>query len=286
MRGVTFRRCIAYDVTVQAFVAVSDNINGATVFSRARDTIFEDCDGVNCGSILRVYSRDVFSASPANTNGVLGAKDITWRGGRLNGATSARGAFVGDDAGINGTQTPVNNINVVIRDTVVENNTGVGIQLRYLSGGLVDNISFSGNGGNIHLQYSIDGRVTDLNKRNLRVSGTSAGQEGLVDLTSPAVSRTVYSAEEGVTLTNQNAPGAITYTLDDMPVGSEVQFDVLTAQELRVTTTNTASVLIRNGTVTMGSYLTANTVGSTMKLKRVSTTRWHAISSVGTWTAV
>jgi hypothetical protein len=36
MRGVTFRRCYAYDVTVQAFVAVSDNINGATIYSRVR----------------------------------------------------------------------------------------------------------------------------------------------------------------------------------------------------------------------------------------------------------
>ncbi|WVM88009.1 hypothetical protein UMZ34_16850 [Halopseudomonas pachastrellae] len=57
MRDVTFTRCFAYDVTVQAFVSVSDNINGADVYSRSLRTKFIDCggDGVNEG--LRIYSR-------------------------------------------------------------------------------------------------------------------------------------------------------------------------------------------------------------------------------------
>lgn len=69
---VSFIRCKTYGVNVQGFVAVSDNINAATSYNRATDTLFEDCYsrgiGVGIGNSegIRVYTQDRFSADPAN----------------------------------------------------------------------------------------------------------------------------------------------------------------------------------------------------------------------------
>lgn len=82
MKDVTFLRCLAYDVTVQAHVAVSDNINGAGVYSRAENTKFIDCGGDGCNIGLTIYSRDAFSAS--NANGVAGTIGTYWRGTHTN----------------------------------------------------------------------------------------------------------------------------------------------------------------------------------------------------------
>lgn len=113
MRDVTFLRCFAYDVTVQAFVSVSDNINGADVYSRSLRTKFIDCggDGVNEG--LRIYSRDHFSLT--NANNVRPCKSTEWSGtitnvtGRIirsgDFAATASGDFtrvLNDDIRING----------------------------------------------------------------------------------------------------------------------------------------------------------------------------------------
>lgn len=73
MRGVTFNRCRVFGTTVQAFVITSDNINGATTYSRASDTVLRDCFASGGISAIRIYSRDQFSTS--NANGVLGAKN-------------------------------------------------------------------------------------------------------------------------------------------------------------------------------------------------------------------
>lgn len=82
MKDVTFQRCFAYDVTVQAHVAVSDNINGAAVYSRAENTKFIDCGGDGCNIGLTIYSRDVFSST--NANGVAGTIGTYWRGTHTN----------------------------------------------------------------------------------------------------------------------------------------------------------------------------------------------------------
>lgn len=82
MKDVTFVRCFGYDVTVQCHVAVSDNINGAAVYSRAENTKFIDCGGDGCNIGLTIYSRDVFSAS--NANGVAGTIGTYWNGTHTN----------------------------------------------------------------------------------------------------------------------------------------------------------------------------------------------------------
>ena len=74
MKNVNFIRCFAYDVTVQAFVAVSDNVNGQGVFSRALNCNFIDCGGDGNNEGLRVYSRNYHDGVDA----VAGALGIRW----------------------------------------------------------------------------------------------------------------------------------------------------------------------------------------------------------------
>jgi hypothetical protein len=69
-KNVSFIRCIAYDNTVQSHVAVSDNINGPTIYSRAYGTKFIDCSAICAGTVstegVRVYSRDYNDPAGAN----------------------------------------------------------------------------------------------------------------------------------------------------------------------------------------------------------------------------
>ncbi|WP_447887717.1 hypothetical protein [Serratia fonticola] len=61
-KNVRFTNCKVINIDVQAFVIVSDNINGPRVFSRATDSVVYNCSvhqDVNNGSQgIRVYSRD------------------------------------------------------------------------------------------------------------------------------------------------------------------------------------------------------------------------------------
>lgn len=69
---VKFIRCKSWGVTVQGLVAVSDNINAATTYNRATETLFEDCysEGLGLGvggpEGIRIYTQDRFSADPVN----------------------------------------------------------------------------------------------------------------------------------------------------------------------------------------------------------------------------
>ncbi|WP_426102877.1 hypothetical protein [Pseudomonas sp. PSPC3-3] len=73
MLNVTFRRCMAYDVTVQAYVVASDNINGKNIYSRATRTRLENCRSDGCWQGTTVYSRDCFSLD--NSNSVNGTQN-------------------------------------------------------------------------------------------------------------------------------------------------------------------------------------------------------------------
>lgn len=82
MRNVTFRRCYAYDITVQGFVAVSDNINGPAIYSRAQNVRFEDCGGDSCNQGFVVYSHDFYHGNfPGSWVATVSpATDIYWDG--------------------------------------------------------------------------------------------------------------------------------------------------------------------------------------------------------------
>ncbi len=110
MNSVTFRRCLAYDTTVQAFVVVSDNINGPGIYSRATKTKIQQCGGDGNHQGVTVYSRDAFSEN--NANGVAGTQDteidVSFTG--IGNCSVHVGFYAGGTAGF----TPLFNDNVTI----------------------------------------------------------------------------------------------------------------------------------------------------------------------------
>lgn len=63
-KAVTFLRCETFDVSIQGYVVVSDNINGSEKYSRATKTVIQDCWHNNDRTVnasnegIRIYSRD------------------------------------------------------------------------------------------------------------------------------------------------------------------------------------------------------------------------------------
>ncbi len=110
MNSVTFRRCLAYDTTVQAYVVVSDNINGANIYSRASKTKIQQCGGDGNHQGVTVYSRDAFSEN--NANGVAGTQDteidVSFTG--IGNCSVHTGFYAGGTSGF----TPLFNDNVTI----------------------------------------------------------------------------------------------------------------------------------------------------------------------------
>ncbi|WP_443692703.1 hypothetical protein [Pseudomonas sp.] len=82
MKDVTMIRALAYDITVQGHVVVSDNINGPAIYSRAQRTRMIDCGGDGCNIGVSVYSRDAWSST--NANSVAGTIDTYWSGTHTN----------------------------------------------------------------------------------------------------------------------------------------------------------------------------------------------------------
>lgn len=168
---VLAQNCRMSDTTVQAFVAVSDNINGAAVYSRAEKVRFKDCGGTSNYNMFRVYSRDTRSLN--NANGVQVAYFIRWEGGDL-GDNGQIGAHVGDfstqtSGGPVGTQTLLRNRNVRITGAKCNNNGQAGIQVTWVDTMLVDFCDFENNGTvqtptNQHFQVSTSDTV-----RNFRI---------------------------------------------------------------------------------------------------------------------
>lgn len=110
MNSVTFRRCLAYDTTVQAYVVVSDNINGPNIYSRATKTKIQQCGGDGNHQGVTVYSRDAFSEN--NANGVAGTQDteidVSFTG--IGNCSVHTGFYAGGTSGF----TPLFNDNVTI----------------------------------------------------------------------------------------------------------------------------------------------------------------------------
>lgn len=133
MKGVSFIRCKADSVTVQGFVVVSDNINGQGIFSRASDTLIEDCEAVNCNTPIRIYSRNYHpGVDTVNTTSLT--KIINFKGGTPAGnhirsgdfeATATAGGFtriLNDDIIITGGYfigAPYNSIHVENANRIV-----------------------------------------------------------------------------------------------------------------------------------------------------------------------
>ena len=82
------------------------------------------------------------------------------------------------------------------------------------------------------------------------------------------------------------ATAAITLTLPAAPAqGDLVEFVCTTASALVVDAPSTHLIRIGNQVSSAGGTATSNAIGDSLKLRyRASTTTWHAISVIGTWT--
>lgn len=88
-KAVSFIRCVVFDVIIQGYVVVSDNINGSNIYSRATQTVIQDCWHINDRTVntnnegIRIYSRDYNTSNPT----VVGAYDTQIR--NFNGISCA-----------------------------------------------------------------------------------------------------------------------------------------------------------------------------------------------------
>lgn len=182
---VTVERTRMSDVTIQAFVSVSDNINGASTYSRAQFVRFKDCGGDNNQAKFRVYSRDTRSLN--NANGVQPQYWTTWDGGDL-GACAQYGAQIGDftsqtSMGPVGAQTLLTNRHVFIKGAKCDRNGNNGMIFLNVDTGGVDFCHFENNGlnsgfTNKHIDYSISASVLNLSiGLNNTYRGPSLGKE-------------------------------------------------------------------------------------------------------------
>lgn len=121
--NVTVESGIAHDITVQCYVAVSDNIEAPGTYNRAQNVVFRDCKiGLRCGgSGGRVYSRDCWSTT--NANGVQPAVNIRYLDGAYSGA-AAYGIMIGDEASLETTplagSTATGQTRLLSQDVVID----------------------------------------------------------------------------------------------------------------------------------------------------------------------
>lgn len=175
MRNVALLRCNASGTTVQAFPIVSDNINGAGVYSRATNVRLIDCGGSGNKTTLRVYTRDEFSTN--NANGVQPASNIRWIRGELSGC-SEHGSHIGDFFQGTPTRTQINCEDVQILGARAVSNT-----LRAVIITLGDRITaklctLGGNGGGNNITFDSFGtRVTSLDVTENYTYGSAVGAE-------------------------------------------------------------------------------------------------------------
>lgn len=163
---VEFIRCKTYDVAVQSFVAVSDNINSASVFNRATDSKFEDCvtKGLgltgNSAEGIRVYTQDRFSADPSNdvnSNGVKpchNTRIINYKYTMLAGYALR----VGDN--VNPTVASIKSTNVFI-DGMGYSINAFGAMLFQHVAGVTISRSYFGAGSNIGIGANGNGIIVD-----------------------------------------------------------------------------------------------------------------------------
>lgn len=280
MRGVRFIRCKAYD-TLQAFVAVSDNINGATIYSRAQDVDFIECDGEGNTFVLRVYSRDAFST--ANTNQVRGAKNIRWRGGAIRNA-GQHGARIGDSAV--GGQTLIANQGVWITDARITDNGLRGLIFNHLQDGGYDGCFFADNGLTSGLNQNVDwdiaGNVLGLVHGQNSYSAAPQGKETL--LRPMATSASVFTCDLGVIFTNVGATARVDASLPAAETGRELSFYVRDADGFRIIAASGDTIRVGGSVSVAAGRIDSATIGSFVRLKCIDATEWVAMNVEGTWT--
>lgn len=209
MRNVTLIRCDSSGSSVQAYVCASDNINGASVYSRAQDVTFINCTGSGNQATLRCYTRDHFSLD--NTYGVQPATGIKWRGGKLFGCTQ-HGAHIGDFPQVIPNRTQINCEDVSIYDADIAYNTMRGV---FISNGTritVKNNKVGSNGdfNNIDFDTTVSTRCIDIDiTDNTYFNPVSGFESGVFTLNGGDTS---VNASHGFSIYKTNNTSATTIT--------------------------------------------------------------------------
>lgn len=172
-RDVLVENAVAHDISVQCYVAVSDNIEAASTYNRAQNILFLNCRvGQRCAQYGgRVYSRDCWSVT--NANNVQPATNIRFVGGDYSGAGN-HGIMIGDE--------------VTLETTPIAGSAAAG-QTRLLSQSIVIDTNCSSNGwngirvascGSVRIQGSVGnngtaGTVGGVTYTNNNVSADTSG---------------------------------------------------------------------------------------------------------------
>ena len=149
MRDVNFIRCKAYDVTVQAFVVVADNINGQGVFSIARNCNFIDCSSDGCNITLRIYSRNYHDGIDT----LLSCRNIRWIRGAATNYTSYV-VRIGDPVG-------ADYVRLLNEDIYIDGGSFVSAPYAAILAGYVNRLHITGsplfyaNGTNVEFQTEV-----------------------------------------------------------------------------------------------------------------------------------
>lgn len=294
MNGVRFKRCIAYDVTSQAFAAVSDNINLAATYSRARNTVFEDCYGFNCGTNVHIYSRDTKTTN--NANGVLGADNITVIGGNLSGATTGYGVQVGDASSLDATQTRIANINVVIDGVTITDCSSNGIIVLCADGLVYKNCYFARNA----IASGLSTNVNVSNAANLIKNVVNGGGNIFETESTPAfgcetgvkafqASAALNSGHKGLTCTNYLTTAQVVFTLPTPRMGDVYEFLVTDADGIRVASAVPGTNFLWENGASIASYTESTTRGSKLRVtanqSQSGNLYWY-VEKTGTWVNV
>lgn len=129
------------------------------------------------------------------------------------------------------------------------------------------------------LEYDSNGAVT--NKCWVEVEGEPVADREIIHLTA---ARTLDRGEQGATVTNLGAAGAVLVTLpQDAQSGDKFHFCVMAAQELRITPGAAGAVYINGAKQTDNKYISADDEAEHVTLTADGNGDWVAGPYNGTW---
>lgn len=171
--AITFLRCEAYYVTIQGFVVVSDNINNSTTYSRATNTIIQDCWHINDNTLnpnnegIRVYSRDYNMTTPT----VLGVSKLQIRNFNCIGASAI--VRTGENADAPPSFNKVANQDIIISDMSYNPSRYACYQIDSTVRLNFDNCTW-GNQTNIDMKNNSSSFIY-VSKNNIAIAGATLG---------------------------------------------------------------------------------------------------------------
>lgn len=124
------------------------------------------------------------------------------------------------------------------------------------------------------------GATTNTVKNIYAAGFISAGR----NVVAKTANYTVLAADLNNFFTNAGASGTVNFTLPTAAAGLVYTFYVDAAQTVTITAGASTTIRIAGSVSASAGNITTNTVGNCVTLQAISTTKWVAQSSVGSWT--